>query len=116
MSKSTPADLAVAFRSLRRRRDEALEAAKGAPVGSLLAELDESVAAAAAVAGSASARLGRRDARRPPPARHRRRVDPSPHHRIGPTGRRLGRLVVVRLGVQLDDVLDHGAIDRVDQN
>ena len=53
MSKSTPADLAVAYRSLRRRRDEALEAAKGAPVGNLLAELDESVAAAAAVAGSA---------------------------------------------------------------
>ncbi len=53
MSKSTPADLAVAFRSLVRRRDEAVEAAEGAPVGALLAELDGHVAAAAGVVGSA---------------------------------------------------------------
>jgi hypothetical protein len=53
MSKSTPTDLAVAFRSLIRRRGEALEAAKGAPVGALLAELDGHVAAAAAIVGSA---------------------------------------------------------------
>ena len=52
MSKSTPADLAVAFRSLLRRRGEALEAAEGAPVGALLAELDSHIAAAAAVVGS----------------------------------------------------------------
>jgi hypothetical protein len=53
MTKTTPADLAVAFRSLVRRRDEALEAAKGAPVGDLLAELDRIIGAAAAVVGSA---------------------------------------------------------------
>ena len=129
MSKSTPADLAVAFRSLGRRRDEALEAAKGAPVGSLLAELDGRIAAAAAVVGSApdpaaiadcnrlaaERTMGRRDARRAPPARHRRRRRPSPHRRVRPTaddvrsvsGRRLPRL-----GVRLDEVLDHGAVDR----
>jgi hypothetical protein len=49
MSKTTPADLAVTFRSLVRRRHEALDAAEGAPVGDLLAELDRIVAAAAAL-------------------------------------------------------------------
>jgi hypothetical protein len=53
MSKSTPDDLAVAFRSLVRRRDEALVAARGAPVGDLLAEFDRTVAAAAATVRSA---------------------------------------------------------------
>jgi hypothetical protein len=53
MSKSTPYDLAVAFRSLDRRRAEAVEAAEGASVGHLLAELDGHIAAAAAVLGSA---------------------------------------------------------------
>ena len=53
MSKTTPADLAVAFRSLVRRRDEALEAAEGAPVGGLLAELDRIIAAAAGIVRSA---------------------------------------------------------------
>jgi hypothetical protein len=52
MSKSTPDDLAVAFRSLVRRRDEALEAAEGAPVGGLLAELDRVISAAAATVRS----------------------------------------------------------------
>jgi hypothetical protein len=54
VSKTTPNDLAVAFRSLTRRRDEAVEAAEGAPVGGLLAELDGHLAAAAALVGSAS--------------------------------------------------------------
>jgi hypothetical protein len=49
VSKSTPADLAVAFRSLSRRRDEAVEAAEGAPIGPLLSELDRQVSAAAAM-------------------------------------------------------------------
>jgi hypothetical protein len=53
MSKTTPDDLVVAYRSLVRRRGEALEAAKEAPVGSLLAELDRHIAAAAAAVGSA---------------------------------------------------------------
>jgi hypothetical protein len=53
MSKSTAADLAVSFRSLTRRRAEAVEAAKDAEVGALLAGLDEHIAAAAAVVGSA---------------------------------------------------------------
>jgi hypothetical protein len=54
MSKTTPDDLAVAFRSLVRRRSEAIHAAKGAPVGDLLAELDRLVASAAAVVGAES--------------------------------------------------------------
>jgi hypothetical protein len=47
MSKSTPADLAVAFRSMDRRRQEALDAADGAAVTDLLADLDREIAAAA---------------------------------------------------------------------
>jgi hypothetical protein len=53
MSKSTKDDLAVAFRSLDRRRHEAVDQAKGAPVGELLSELDRIVAAAAALIRSA---------------------------------------------------------------
>jgi hypothetical protein len=52
MSKTTPDDLVVAFRSLTRRRAEAVEAAKDAPVGALLSELDAHITAAAAVVGS----------------------------------------------------------------
>lgn len=52
MSRSTPADLAVAFRSLVRRRQQAIEAAEGAPVDALLVELDGHVAAAAALVGA----------------------------------------------------------------
>ena len=51
MSKSTPADLAVAFRSMSRRRTEAVDAAKDAPVGELLGELDAQIAGAAALVG-----------------------------------------------------------------
>lgn len=53
MSKSTPTDLAVAFRSLQRRRREAVDAAEGAPVTDLLAELDGHVSAAATLVGAA---------------------------------------------------------------
>jgi hypothetical protein len=53
MSKSTPDDLAVAFRSLVRRRREAIERAEGAPVGGLLAQLESDIAAAASLVGSA---------------------------------------------------------------
>jgi hypothetical protein len=53
MSKSTAADLAIAFRSLTRRRVEAVEAAKDAQVGALLTGFEERIAAAAAVVGSA---------------------------------------------------------------
>jgi hypothetical protein len=53
MSKSTAADLAIAFRSLTRRRAEAIDAAKDAQVSALLAGFDERIAAAAEVVGSA---------------------------------------------------------------
>jgi hypothetical protein len=53
MSKTTPDDLVVAFRSLVRRRGEALDAAQDAPVGGLVAELDRIVAAAATTVRSA---------------------------------------------------------------
>jgi hypothetical protein len=53
MSKSTPSDLAVAYRTLTRRRAEALDAAQDVPVGELVAGLDERIAAAASVVGSA---------------------------------------------------------------
>ena len=53
MSKSTPADLAVAFRSLERRRREALDAADGAPIDSLLSELNDHITAAATLVGAA---------------------------------------------------------------
>jgi len=54
MSKSTADDLVVAFRSLERRRHEAIEAADGAAVADLLAELDRHVAAAASLVASAA--------------------------------------------------------------
>jgi hypothetical protein len=53
MSKSTPADLEVAFRSLTRRRVEAIDAAEGAPVDGLLGDLDRHIADAAALLGTA---------------------------------------------------------------
>ena len=52
MSKSTPDDLVVAFRSLERRRREALDAVEGAPVTSQLADLDRHIAAAATLLGT----------------------------------------------------------------
>lgn len=51
MSKSTPADLAVAFRSLGRRLTEALDAGE-TPADSLVAELDNVVARAAVLVGA----------------------------------------------------------------
>ena len=53
MSKTTAADLAIAFRSLTRRRAEAVDAARDAPVSALLAGFDERITAAASVVGSA---------------------------------------------------------------
>ena len=53
MSKSTPADLSVAFRSLARREREAVDAAEGAPVGDLLGGLRQAVAQAATLLGAA---------------------------------------------------------------
>lgn len=53
MSKSTPADLSVAFRSLERRRREAMQAADGAPIDGLLRQLDEYIHAAATLLGTA---------------------------------------------------------------
>jgi hypothetical protein len=52
MPKTTPADLAVAFRSLSRRLREAVDAAESPP-GSLVGELDALVAQAATLVGSA---------------------------------------------------------------
>ena len=72
MSKSTPDDLAIAFRSLARRQREALGDADPSAFGDLDAELQRHVADAAAIVGSApdgdvrrrgdrvTARLGRR--------------------------------------------------------
>ena len=53
MSKSTPDDLAVAFRSLARREREAVDAAEGAAVGDLLAQLHQTVSGAASLLGVA---------------------------------------------------------------
>lgn len=47
MSATTPADLAVAFRSFSRRQREAIGDANPATVGGLLAELQDHIAAAA---------------------------------------------------------------------
>jgi hypothetical protein len=54
MSKTTPDDLVVAYRSLPRRRAEAVDAADAAPVGGLLTEFDQHIAAAAALLGTAA--------------------------------------------------------------
>jgi len=51
MTKSTPDDLAVAFRSLARRQREALGDADPASVGGMLGEIDHTVGAAASVLG-----------------------------------------------------------------
>lgn len=52
MSKTTPADLAVAFRSLARRLGEAIDAAE-TPADALVTELDTIVSRAAVLVGSA---------------------------------------------------------------
>lgn len=49
VTASTPADLAIAFRSLPRRRTEALEEADGASTAAIEQELDRQIAAAAAL-------------------------------------------------------------------
>ncbi len=51
MSKSSPDDLVVAFRSFNRRRAESVAAAEGASVSGLLGESDRHLAAAAALLG-----------------------------------------------------------------
>lgn len=48
MSKSSPADLAVAFRSLARREREAVDAAEGAAIADLRAVLTQAIGRAAA--------------------------------------------------------------------
>jgi len=53
MSKTTPDDLAVTFRSLARRQREALGDADPAAVGGALGELQQHVAAAAGLLGTA---------------------------------------------------------------
>jgi len=53
MSASSPADLAVTFRSLARRRREAIGDAGSGSMSDLTAELDSHVAQAAAVMGTA---------------------------------------------------------------
>lgn len=53
MAKSTPTDIAVAFRSLDRRRREAIDAADGVVVSAPLADLDRHIAAAARLLGVA---------------------------------------------------------------
>ena len=67
MSASTPADLAVTFRSLDRRRREAIGDADPAAVSGLAAELQRHIDAAAAVID-----------RRPTPTRWPRRSRPVP--------------------------------------
>ena len=53
MSKSTPDDLAVAFRSFDRRRREAVDASDPATVAGPLADLDRHIAAAATLMSAA---------------------------------------------------------------
>jgi hypothetical protein len=53
MAATTPADLAVTFRSLARRSREAIGDADPAPLGGLVAQLQRHVDAAAATLGSA---------------------------------------------------------------
>lgn len=53
MAKSTTTDIAVAFRSLDRRRREAIDAAAGAAVSGPLADLDRHIGAAATLLGVA---------------------------------------------------------------
>jgi hypothetical protein len=54
MTASTPADLAVTFRSLARRSREAMGDADPAALGGVLADLQQHVARAAGLVGSAS--------------------------------------------------------------
>ncbi len=54
MSGSTPADLAITFRSLARRTSEAIGDAEPSAVSGLVAELQRHVDAAAATVGSAA--------------------------------------------------------------
>ena len=68
MSKSTPADLTIAFRSLDRRRGEAVEAAEGVPVDAMLTDLDRHIAAAATLVGGAPSASGVADALTAKPA------------------------------------------------
>ena len=68
MAKSTPTDIAVAFRSLDRRRREAVEAADGAAVSGPLGDLDRHIGAAATLLGVAP--------RRPLPSPTRSTPDP----------------------------------------
>lgn len=51
MSRSTPADVAISFRSLARRRAEALGDANPATVSALMRQLDAEIASAAALLG-----------------------------------------------------------------
>lgn len=53
MSKSTPDDLVVAFRSLARREREAIETADGAPTSDLSSQLGQLVGQAATLLGAA---------------------------------------------------------------
>jgi hypothetical protein len=53
MSESSPADLAIAFRSFDRRRSEAIGDADPSTVADLTAEVDEHIRAAASVLGAA---------------------------------------------------------------
>lgn len=53
MIKSSPDDLAVAFRSLARREREALDEAEGAPTGDLVDRLHQTIAQAATLLGAA---------------------------------------------------------------
>ncbi len=68
MSKSTPADLTIAFRSLDRRRGDAVEAAEGVPVDAMLTDLDRHIAAAAILVGGAPSASGVADALTAKPA------------------------------------------------
>ena len=52
MSKTSPDDLVVAFRSFVRRENEALEAADGAAIGGYVGEVQQHLAEAGALVGA----------------------------------------------------------------
>ena len=52
MSKTSPDDLVVAFRSFVRRENEALEAADGAAIGGYVGEVQQHLAQAGALVGA----------------------------------------------------------------
>ena len=134
MSGSTPADLAVTFRSLARRQREAIGDADPARSSGLVGELQGHVAAAGAALGTAAdaeavasgdrappaRRVGRRHAGDRPRRGARRRRRAAPHRRRRRVRGRLstfhvsGRRAACDRGAMRNVRLDHAAINTTD--